>query len=116
MKILDNGTLSQYDFEQTELPIAWFKKTSHDFEKFIKPTHSKKVIGYIYKVMYWAERVFYDRAKGIEDKATWLKFCNEIISNRTLYYKIYRGFLHVLVEIDFDIHIPDTDSLLALFR
>lgn len=116
IKSLNDVKAEQYDFERTERPIAWFDKTTHDFGLFIKLSHNKRVIGFTYKVMYWAERVFYDRAGGLEDKEMWLTFCNEIISNETLRSRIYRGFLHALVGIDFDKYIPDTDTLLSLFQ
>lgn len=116
IKSLDDVNAEQYDFERTERSIAWFDKTSHNFGEFIKPPHSKKTIGYTYKVMYWAERVFYDRAGGLEDKERWLKFCNEIISDETLRSRIYRGYLHALVGIDFEKYIPDLNTLLALFQ
>lgn len=116
IKSLDDVKAEQYDFERTERPISWFDKTSHDFGSFIKFSHSKKTIGYTYKVMYWAERLFYDRAGGLEDKDMWLTFCNKIISDETLHSRIYRGFLHALVEIDFEKYIPDLNTLLALFQ
>ncbi len=116
VRSLDDVKPEQYDFEQTGRPIAWFIQTSQDFRSFIKLSPNKRTTGYVYIVMYWAERVFYDRAGGLKDKEMWLKFCNEIIQNQPLRHRIYRGFLHTLVGIDFNKYIPDTDTLLSLFQ
>lgn len=114
-KSLDNVTVDQFDFNRTEQRIAWFDKTSHDFEAFVKLPENKRGIGLLHKVMYWAERTFYDRIGGVEEKRMWQKFCRKIMLNRTLYYRIHRGVLHYLVEIDFEKYIPDTNTLLAQF-
>lgn len=112
---LNNVHEEQYDFSRSEQRIEWFDKTSQNFEPFIALPPYKKGIGYLYIIMYWAERLYYKESGGIDDKKMWLEFCNKIKSNETLYYKIHRGFLHVVVGIDFDKYIPDIDTLLDLF-